>query len=57
MDYFITHIFIFYVYTCENTKATVIKKKPVLAEGYLNKVRPKLKDIMNNLQRSDTWKI
>ena len=26
-------------------------------EEYLNKIRPYLKDIINNLKKSDTWKI
>ena len=32
-------------------KVTVIQLK------HLNKIRPYLKDIMNNLKKSDTWKI
>ena len=31
-------------------------KKLSVAE-YLNKIRPYLKDIINNLKKSDTWKI
>ena len=26
-------------------------------EEYLNKIRPYLKDIINNIKKSDTWKI
>ena len=26
-------------------------------EKYLNKIRPYLKDIINNVKKSDTWKI
>ena len=31
-------------------------KNKTLSEEYLNKVSPYLKDIMNNLKKSDTWK-
>ena len=31
--------------------------KTLTVEEYLNKVRSYLKDIMNNLKKSDTWKI
>ena len=31
--------------------------KTLLVEEYLNKIRPYLKDIINNLKKSDTWKI
>ena len=30
--------------------------KTLLVEEYLNKIRPYLKDIMNNLKKSGTWK-
>ena len=33
------------------------KNKALLVEEYLNKSRPYLKDIINNLQKFDTWKI
>ena len=33
------------------------KKKTQSVEEYLNKVSPYLKDIINNLKKSDTWKI
>ena len=39
-----------------NTKVTVIEKTPVVEE-YINKIRLYLKNIINNLQKSDTWKI
>ena len=29
----------------------------LLVEEYLNKIRPSLKDIVNNLQKYGTWKI
>ena len=29
----------------------------ISVEEYLNKIRPYLKDIINNLKKSDTWKI
>ena len=39
-------------------KVTVIEIKQTLsAEEYLNKIRPYLKDIINNVKKSDTWKI
>ena len=31
--------------------------KTLSVEEYLNKIRPSLKDIINNLKKSDTWKI
>ena len=31
--------------------------KTLSVEEYLNKIRPYLKDIINNLKKSDTWKI
>ena len=41
-----------------NMKVTVIEiKDTVEVEEYLNKIRPHLKDIINNLKKSDTWKI
>ena len=33
------------------------KKKPLSVQEYLNKIRPYLKEIINNLKKSDTWKI
>ena len=33
------------------------RNKTLLVEEYLNKIRPYLKDIINNLKKSDTWKI
>ena len=33
------------------------RNKTLSVEEYLNKVRPYLKDIINNLKKSDTWKI
>ena len=33
------------------------KKKTQSVEEYLNKISPYLKDIINNLKKSDTWKI
>ena len=38
-------------------KITVIEIKTISVEEYLNKIRPYLKDIINNLKKSDTWKI
>ena len=32
------------------------RNKTLLVEEYLNKIRPYLKDIMNNLKKSGTWK-
>ena len=29
----------------------------IIIEEYLNKIRPYLKDIINDLKQSDTWKI
>ena len=34
-----------------------VKNKTFSVEEHLNKIRPYLKDIMNNFKRSDTWKI
>ena len=48
MDYFITHIFIFYVYTCENTKATVIKKGSDLVLDYVHLIDHKCHKINPN---------
>ena len=33
------------------------RNKTLSVEEYLNKVNPYLKDIINNLKKSDTWKI
>ena len=33
------------------------RNKNLSVEEYLNKIRPYLKDIINNLKKSDTWKI
>ena len=33
------------------------RNKTLSMEEYLNKIRPYLKEIINNLKRSDTWKI
>ena len=33
------------------------RNKTISVEEYLNKIRPYLKDIINNLKKSDTWKI
>ena len=33
------------------------RNKTLSAEEYLNKTRPYLKEIINNLKKSDTWKI
>ena len=33
------------------------RNKTLSVEEYLNKIRTYLKDIINNLQKSDTWKI
>ena len=34
----------------------VIEKKTLSVEEYLNNIRPYLKDIINNIKISDTWK-
>ena len=34
----------------------VIERKKLSVEEYLNKVNPYLKDIINNLKKSETWK-
>ena len=33
------------------------RNKTVLVEEYFNKIRPYLKDIINNLKKSHTWKV
>ena len=33
------------------------RNKTLLVEKYLNKTRPYLKDIINNLKKPDTWNI
>ena len=33
------------------------RNKKLSIEEYLNKIRPYLKDIINNLKKSNTWKI
>ena len=33
------------------------RNKKLSVEEYLNKIKPYLKDIINNLKKSDTWKI
>ena len=38
-------------------KVMVIETKHYQLKKYLNKIRPHLKDIINNLKKSDTWKI
>ena len=35
----------------------VIEKKTLSVEEYLNNIRPYLKDIINNIKKSDTWKV
>ena len=40
-----------------NKKSNSNVNKTLSAEEYLNKIRPYLKDIINNLKKSDTWKI
>ena len=39
-----------------NTTVMEIEDKTLSTEEYVNKIRPYLKDI-NNLKKSDTWKI
>ena len=34
-----------------------MKKKIIINQTILEKIRPYLKDIINNLKKSDTWKI
>ena len=38
-------------------KVMKIETKHYQLKKYLNKIRPHLKDIINNLKKSDTWKI
>ena len=33
------------------------RNKALLVEDYLDKIKPHLKDIINNIKKSDTWKI
>ena len=33
------------------------RNKILLVKEYLNKIRPYLEDIINNVKKSDTWKI
>ena len=34
-----------------------VTNKALSFEEYLNKIRSNLKDVINNLKKSDTWKI
>ena len=38
-------------------KSNSDRNKTLSVEEYLNKIRPHLKDIANNLKKPDTWKI
>ena len=40
-----------------NTKVTVLEIKKQSVKEYLNKIIPYLKDIINNLKKSDAWKV
>ena len=40
-----------------NTKVTVLEIKNLSVKEYLNKIIPYLKDIINNLKKSDAWKV
>ena len=40
-----------------NTKVTVLEIKDLSVKEYLNKIIPYLKDIINNLKKSDAWKV
>ena len=40
-----------------NTKVTVLEIKYLSVKEYLNKIIPYLKDIINNLKKSDAWKV
>ena len=40
-----------------NTKVTVLEIKKLSVKEYLNKIIPYLKDIINNLKKSDAWKV
>ena len=40
-----------------NMKSKGDRKKTLSVEEYLNKIRPYLKDIINNLRKSDAWNI
>ena len=38
-------------------ESIVDRNKTLSIEEYLNKIRPYLKNIINNLKKSDTWKV
>ena len=38
-------------------KSNSDKNKTLSVKEYLNKISPYLKDIINNLKKSDTWKL
>ena len=38
-------------------ESSLYRNKTLLVEEYLNKIRQNLKDIINNLKKSDTWKV
>ena len=40
-----------------NAKRNSVRNKTLSVKEYLNKMRPYLKDIVNKLKKSDTWKI
>ena len=47
----------FWSKNCIEYESSGDRNKTLSVEEYLNKIRPYLKDIMNNLKTSDTWKI
>ena len=40
-----------------NTKSNSDKNRTLSVEEYLNKIRPYLRDIVNDLKQSDTWSV
>ena len=47
----------FYSYNYIEYESNGDRNKTISTEEYLNEIRPHLKDIINNLKKSDTWKI
>ena len=50
MSYFLSNSYIEYESNGDKNEALSVKE-------YLNEINPHLKDIINNLKESDTWKI
>ena len=57
--FFLRSIIDFYFFTnlSRLKKEQITLQLKVSVEEYLNKISPYLKDIINNLKKSDTWKI